>query len=145
MSDILSEEKADREVIKSLLRHIKQLERRNKMSEAKILFDINGDAYRATEFHQLSEDELNQELADAQNEANKLQEAIAYSNKIQAGATAPQGEEVATPAPEPTPAPQPEVPATPEVPSTPEVQPEQPAAPIDPATAPAPVQPIVLQ
>lgn len=153
MSDILSEEKADKEVIKSLLREIKRLQGRKSMSEAKILFDISGDAYRATEFHILSEDELNNELNDAKAEAAKLEQAIAYSNKLQ-------GSEQPAPAVEPTPAPAPEVPAepivaipetpaTPEVPAensvpapAPEAQPEQPV--IDPATAPAPVAPIVL-
>lgn len=107
-------------------------------SEDKILFDINGDVYRATEFHLLSEDTLNGELAEAKKQADKIEEAIAYSNKLQSSATVPQGEEVTPPAPEPTLTP------TPEVPSTPEVQPEQPVQSFDPATAPAPVAPIVL-
>lgn len=121
------------------------------MSEAKILFDINGDAYRATEFHILSEDELNNELNEAKAEAAKIEQAIAYSNQLQAGTPAPA--EPTTPVVEtPAPAPEvpaepivaiPETPATPEVPApTPEAQPEQPA--YDPATAPAPVAPIVL-
>ena len=152
MSDILSENAADKEIIKSLLRHIKLLSgRKHPMStEAKILFDINGDAYRATEFQVLSEEELNAELNDAKAEAEKLEQAIAYSNKLQGG-------EKPAPAVEPTPAPAPETPAEPivaipEAPATPEAPaenlvpaptPEVPAV-SDPATAPAPVAPIVL-
>lgn len=120
-------------------------------TEAKILFDINGDAYRATEFQVLSEDELNRELNEAKAEAEKLEQAIAYSNKLQ-------GNEQPVPTPtEDVSLSTPEVPAepivnVPEVPTTPEAPaenlvpapaPEVPAV-SDPATAPAPVAPIVL-
>lgn len=155
MSEILSENAADKEIIKSLLRHIKLLSGRKTMStEAKILFDINGDAYRATEFEVLSEDELNRELAEAKAEATKLEDAIAYSNKLQGGITTPVAD---TPAPEnetpvvdePTTPVAQEAPVQPEAPSVPDatVSPfpvSQDQVATDPATAPAPVAPIVL-
>ena len=114
---------------------------------SKLLFDINGDLYRATAYELVSEEDLERELAEAQSEMDRVNEAKAFSNRLQAAVgdgSAP------APAPEaPQPAPAPEVPAAPMVPEQPAAPAEQPSQEvpqqaIDPATAPAPVAPIVL-
>lgn len=151
MSDILSEEKADEEVLKSLLRQaLKVLNERNQMSNSKLLFDINGDLYRATAFEKLNEEDLNRELAEAQEEVSSVQEAIDFSNKLQnpvatPEAPAPAVEEPTTPVVE-TPAPveqaQPQVPTYPDVTLGVPTPVETPAA--EPTNETATVSPVVL-
>ena len=138
MSDILNEEKADKEVIKYLLRYIRKLEGKGIMS--KILFDENGDLYRATSFERLTQDDLERELAEANDRVKQVKEAIDFSNKLQE----PVVETPVEPAPE-----SPMVAAAAEA-----VQTEAPVVPevtdstaVDPAVAPAPAPapaPIVL-
>ena len=145
MSDILNENKADKQVIKSLLREIKILKERLQMS--KILFDAEGKVYRATDYYEVTDEDLNRELEKAQGEVNELTKVL-HRNDTSAPVEAanqvtpesPATPEVPT---EPTPAvAQPEVPAA--VTPAPEAQPTTETPVIDPATAPAPVAPIVL-
>ena len=142
MSDVLSEGKADKQVIKSLLRHIKHLQERNIMG--KILFDENGDIYRATSFERLSQEDLERELGETQEKMKDIQESIDFSNKLQqkvSETAAP--EQVSEPTPVVVPSPEPQAEATEGVASE-APKADEPAAPIDPATAPAPA-PIVLE
>lgn len=110
---------------------------------SKLLFDINGDLYRATAYEVVSEEDLERELAEAQSEMDRVNEAKAFSNRLQAAVGNDSAPAPAQEAPQPVPAP--EVPAAPVVPEQPAAPAEaQPAPAIDPATAPAPVAPIVL-
>ena len=147
MSDILSENQADKQVIISLLKHIKILERRNQVIH-KILFDENGDLYRVHDFEKITQADLELELADAKIRVGEVEGAISFSNKLQ------QDEQPAIEEPTPEPVQETPVAAEPIVEApvvnipldevTPEVaQEEAPATTIDPATAPAPA-PIVL-
>jgi len=108
---------------------------------SKILFDENGDIYRATSFQQLSQEDLERELVEAETSVKEVRESIEFSNRLQA-----KTEEVATPVVEAAPVVEAPAPVEPEAPVVPtvveEAQPEV-AAPIDPATAAAPA-PIVL-
>ena len=132
MSDILSEEKADKEVINSLMRHIHKLEERLKMSI--ILRDNDGNLYRATAYELVTADQLADEAAELESKAKELRDYLS------------------APAPEAQPEAEVEQPAQPEV-TAPTVDvavaeaqqaaPEEPQQPVDPATAPAPA-PIVL-
>lgn len=132
MSDILNEEKADKEIIKNLLKHIKRLEGRNPMS--KILFDKNGKIYRVNHYEELSEDDLKGDLAEAQLKVSDVQEAIAFADKIQGVAEAPAAPaSTDAPAAAEQPAPTPETPQVPEVPAV-----DAPAAPAEQAQQDAP-------
>lgn len=119
---------------------------------SKILFDKNGDLYRATSYEKVTEDELKQEITEAKERAEEVEAAVNFSNDLQhatAPSKTPQAETPAAPVAEtPAPTPAPEVPtaevATQPEPTTPPAEPQaETPTPVDPATAPAPA-PIVL-
>lgn len=142
MTDVLNESAADKQVIKSLLKEIKEL--KSAMSK-KLLFDENGKLYFAHHYEEVNTEELDAEIKTAQDEIASVEHIKSVAAKLSE----------ATPAAEPTAPVEPSAPAAPaptetpitEAPAPAPVADQQPAVTEAPTVA-APAQdatPIVLQ
>lgn len=147
MSDILSESKADKQVIKNLQNEIARLKGLiMSHTEGKLLLDTNGDIYLSTQHTLVSETGVEDKVKQAKEQIAQFEEVKKTADRLQGGSDS-------TPAAPSTPVPAPSTPETPAAhPSTPQsdaVQTPsvpQPSTPSAPAT-PAPLQsaPIIVQ
>lgn len=119
MEAILDEAVADKEVIKSLIKHITQLNKLVKGSGmTKILMDTEGKLYSASVYEEVTEHDLREQADEAREQAAEVERAIEKAASLR-----PASNQV--PAADPAPA-QPATPAqAPAAPTTPAV--EQPA------------------